>query len=163
VSNNHQIRVQEVTKVVVTVAEMARMVGLSRARFYQLIGCSAFPHPVYDVATRRPCYDENMQKTCFMVKQRNRGVDGKPVMFYARRTPTVTPRPATKPRTAAPKRDPLVDSIKALGLASVTSADVLTAVAELYPNGIGVIDRGEVIRAVFLRLKCQNRADSEGR
>ena len=31
-------------KAAVSVAEMARMVGLSRARFYQLVG-SAFPHP----------------------------------------------------------------------------------------------------------------------
>lgn len=151
-SNLRQIRVQEVTKAVVTVAEMARMIGLSRARFYQLIG-TAFPYPVYDVATRRPCYDEELQKTCFRVKQRNRGVDGKPVMFYARRAAPVTPRPATKSRTAAPKRDPLVDSIKALGLASVTPAEVQAAVAELFPQGFSGIDQGEVIRAVFLRLK----------
>lgn len=160
-SNLHQIRVQEVTKAVVTVAEMARMVGLSRARFYQLIG-TAFPFPVYDVATHRPCYDEDMQKTCFIVKQRNRGVDGKPVMFYARRAVPAPPRPATKSRTAAPKSDPIVASIKSLGLASVTPADVLATVTELYPKGVGGIDQGEIIRAVFLRLKRQNPADSAG-
>lgn len=151
-SNRGQIPVQVVTKAVVTVAEMARMVGLSRARFYQLIG-TAFPYPVYDVTTRRPCYDEDMQKTCFTVKQRNRGVDGKAVMFYARRAAPAPPRPATKSRAAAPKSHPIVASIKLLGLASATTADVLAAVAELYPNGVDGIDQGEVIRAVFLRLK----------
>ena len=40
-----------VEKSAVSVAEMARMVGLSRSRFYQLVG-TAFPHPLYDVATR---------------------------------------------------------------------------------------------------------------
>ena len=35
---------QNETKKAVTVAEMARMCGLSRSRFYQLIG-SAFPQP----------------------------------------------------------------------------------------------------------------------
>ena len=36
----------EPTKVAVSVAEMARMVGLSRARFYQLRRAGVFPTPV---------------------------------------------------------------------------------------------------------------------
>ena len=42
-----------VEKQAVSVAEMARMVGLSRGRFYQLVG-NTFPHPQYDLTTRRP-------------------------------------------------------------------------------------------------------------
>ena len=63
------------TKAAVTVAEMSRMCGLSRARFYQLIG-NTFPWPVYDVATRRPFYDEEAQRMCLEVRRRNCGVDG---------------------------------------------------------------------------------------
>ena len=37
-----------VQKSAVSVAEMAKAVGLCRARFYQLLG-SAFPYPIYDV------------------------------------------------------------------------------------------------------------------
>ncbi len=51
------------TKAAVTVAEMARMVGLSRARFYQLQDAGIFPLPLYDVSTRRPFYDEEAQKS----------------------------------------------------------------------------------------------------
>ena len=68
------------TKTVVTVAEMARMVGLSRARFYQLIG-SCFPWPLYGVSTKRPFYDENLQRMCLDVRRRNCGIDGKPILF----------------------------------------------------------------------------------
>ena len=63
-------------KQAVTVSEMARMVGLSRARFYQLIG-SAFPFPVYNVSTKRPFFDESLQTICLEVRRRNCGIDGK--------------------------------------------------------------------------------------
>ena len=42
--------VQIETKAAVTVAEMARMFGMSRARFYQLQKAGVFPTPVYDVS-----------------------------------------------------------------------------------------------------------------
>ena len=68
-------------KSVVSVAEMARMVGLSRGRFYQLVG-TAFPWPVYDIKTRRPYYDAEGQSRCLDVRKRNCGIDGRPVLFY---------------------------------------------------------------------------------
>ena len=43
-----------------SVSEMARMVGLSRQRFYQLQG-TAFPEPLRDSGTNRPFYDEELQ------------------------------------------------------------------------------------------------------
>jgi hypothetical protein len=46
----------EETKAVVTVSEMARMVGLSRARFYQLQRAGVFPPPERDAETGRPCH-----------------------------------------------------------------------------------------------------------
>src|SRR5471030_1670642 len=72
------------TKAVVTVSEMARMCGLSRARFYQLQHAGVFPSPLYDVSTRRPFYVEELQKVCLEVRRRNCGINGKPVLFYAR-------------------------------------------------------------------------------
>ena len=80
------------TKAAVTVSEMARMVGLSRARFYQLVEAGVFPTPVYCVSTRRPMYVEELQEVCLTVRRRNCGVNGKPVLFYARghRLPTPT-------------------------------------------------------------------------
>ncbi|GAB5517605.1 hypothetical protein [Rhodopirellula baltica] len=71
------------TKAVVSVAEMARMVGLSRQRFYQVMG-TTFPSPLYDTRTRRPFYPEDLQKVCLNVRRSNCGADGRPVMFYAK-------------------------------------------------------------------------------
>ena len=67
----------EQTKTVVSVAEMARMVGLSRQRLYQLMGCT-FPWPLYHVGTKRPFYTEELQQVCLEVRRRNCGIDGRP-------------------------------------------------------------------------------------
>ena len=108
------------TKPIVSVSEMARMVGLSRARFYQLMG-SAFPPPVYDVATRRPIFVEEMQKVCLEVRRRNCGIDGKPILFYARRPLTMTPsaRAKARPRKVSKHAD-LIEGLRGLGLGAIT-------------------------------------------
>src|SRR5262245_58709315 len=115
------------TKAAVSVAEMARMVALSRSVFYQLVG-TAFPHAVSDVATRRPCYTEEMQEVCLEVRRRNCGIDGRPVLFYARRvgvTPPLPKKAKSSPATC-PHAD-VLDGLRSLGLVSVTGARVASA------------------------------------
>ena len=120
-------------KEAVTVAEMARMVGLSRARFYQLVG-SAFPFPVYDLATRRPYYpartpaavpggpaDETAESTA------NRSCSTGGGSEVSRVRPT---RSRRKPPHAADYRD-LLAGLKSLGMTGVTAAEVETALKEL--------------------------------
>lgn len=142
-------------KAAVTVAEMARMCGLSRARFYQLIG-TAFPFPVYDVSTRRPFYVEELQKLCLEVRRRNCGIDGKPVLFYARRGATTTakrPAKVTTPKAVASTVSAdLLDGLRALGLV-VTSAQVEAAIKQVFPSGTYGVESGEVVRSVFIYLK----------
>lgn len=145
------------TKVAVTVAEMARMVGLSRARFYQLQESGVFPLPVYDVSSRRPFYDEEAQRTCLEVRRRNCGINGKPILFYARRGGEQSP---TKKRSSISKRKTtkypaIVDAVKALGMTSVTDDQVSEAVGSLFPNGVDGVDEAEVIRSVFVSIKRQ--------
>ena len=154
--------VEKETKAAVTVAEMARMVGLSRSRFYQLIG-TAFPQPERQPVTGRPMYTEAQQEVCLEVRRRNCGIDGKPILFYARRLGSAPPRPkAPKPKVEPKGRDVsgLVDGLSALGLTTATGAQVERVTKELYPNGTTGIDQGEVLRAVFLHLRRQNSADN---
>jgi hypothetical protein len=147
------------TKVAVTVASMARMVGLSRARFYQLVQAGVFPAPERHAETGRPYYGEELQRACLEVRRRNCGVNGQPVLFYARRlpTPTTPSRPRKSKATPAPKADlyaDLLDALKGLGLKKLTPAQVATAVAEVCPNGTADVDENEVIVAVFNHLKA---------
>jgi len=150
--------VEMLSKSVVSVAEMAHMTGLSRARFYQLVNEGIFPHPIYSVHTRRPYYSAEMQAVCMDVRKRNCGINGKPILFYAVRHPVgVQPRPV-KPK-AVPKQKSqyadLLDGLRSLGL-EITAGQVEPVISELFPNGIQNLDSGEVIRTVFLKMKRQN-------
>jgi hypothetical protein len=153
------------TKAVVSVAEMARMVGLSRSRFYQLIG-TAFPQPERQPETGRPIYTEELQQVCLEVRRRNCGIDGKPVLFYARRLGAAPTKPkAQKPKLEAKAKDvtALMDGLNALGLTTATAAQVQKVTRELFPQGTEGIDQGQVLRAVFLHLKRQDSRDNVGR
>ncbi len=155
----------EQIKSVVSIAEMARMVGLSRARFNQLMG-STFPWPRYMLANHRPFYDEILQTLCLEVRRRNCGIDGKPVLFYSKRinnsTPTRKTRKVTLPKVEA-GHDEILDGLRSLGLTTATMPQVTAVVKELFPGGVNDGNRGQVLRAVFLRLKRQNTADNVGR
>ena len=139
------------TKTAVSVAEMSRMVGLSRARFYQLIG-TAFPHPVYNVETRRPFYDEESQQLILEVRKRNCGIDGKPILFYARHALKTAPK--KKPARVRNPNIELLEGLKSLGLI-VTSAQADAAIRSLFPRGTEHVDQGEVIRTIFIHLKAK--------
>ena len=156
---------QEKTKAVVTVAEMARMLNLSRARFYQLIG-SAFPPPSRDAETKRPFYTEEQQKVCLEVRRRNCGIDGKPILFYARRggAPSSSTRKSIKPKSK-PNREhfAIIDAVRSLGLVNATAEQVGSAIRILFPGGLQSVDQAEVIRGIFVHLQRQNRADNVGR
>ena len=146
------------TKSVVSVAEMARMAGLSRQRFYQLLG-TTFPFPLYWVATRRPFYPEDLQQVCLEVRRRNCGINGKPVLFYCGYPPREQ-KPKAKPKPSPKSRQyvGLIDGLAALGLL-VKEERVAAAVKQLFPNGVDGKDEGEVLRDVFLHLKRQNSGD----
>lgn len=94
---------------VVSLAGMARLVGLSRQRFHQLMSQGVFPPPVYDIRTRRPHYTEEMQAICKTVRERNVGINGRVVLFYSRR-PGIELKRATiigplRPRSPLNMRD----------------------------------------------------------
>ena len=55
------VKMSDETKAIVTVSEMARMCGLSRARFYQLQKAGIFPPPERNAETDRPFYSEELQ------------------------------------------------------------------------------------------------------
>jgi len=144
-------------KAAVTVAEMARMAGLSRSRFYQLIG-TAFPEPNRD-DRGRPYYDAEQQAVCLDVRRRNCGVDGKPVLFYAPRGSVTAPIRKRKPKAKAvltSQHSDVLEGVRALGLTMATAVQVDAAVKQVFPDGVDGVDPGEVIRSVFLSIKRQD-------
>jgi hypothetical protein len=148
-------------KAIVTVSEMARMVGLSRARFYQLQKAGVFQPPTYHAG--RPVYTSEAQEVCLEVRRKNRGVNGEPVLFYARRRATEPPKRMPRESRPAPRNKDiaaLLDGLTSLGLTTVIGAQVEAVTKELYPNGTEGLDQGEVLRAVFLHLKRRDSGDN---
>ena len=148
-------------KQAVTVSEMARMCGLSRARFYQLIG-SAFPYPLYSVSTKRPFYDRDLQTICLEVRRRNCGIDGKPILFYSRRLDlSAVKKQISTQRSASTKKTmkhkSLIAGLVGLGLSGVTEQQVEAALVKLYPQGTDGVDEATQLRTLFVHLMCQNR------
>lgn len=144
-----------VDKSVVSVAEMARQCGLSRQRFHQLRREGIFPEPDYDTDTRRPFYDEEKQTLCREVRRQNVGINGKSILFYARRSDLGVPR---RPRTTA-SREPvsrhveMIERLKFLGLAKVTASQVEAALKSVFPNGTEGMDEAKIVHSVFLEIR----------
>jgi hypothetical protein len=148
-----------VRKEAVSVAEMASTVGLSRSRFYELLG-TAFPHPIYDTATRRPFFSPELQEQCLDVRRRNCGINGKPIMFHRRGGDVALPSPKKRSRLRPAPDDSrcleLVPGLRSLGLAGVTAEQVRAALKELGVSGNG----SETLRAVFLHIKRQDVSEA---
>lgn len=166
----------------VSVSDMARMVGLSRSRFHQLLQSGVFPKPSIDPESKRPFYDSDGQAVCLQVRQRNCGINGKRVLFYARPFGAhlaAKPRPcgaqsssfARKKKTEAKqttsskpsKLDVLVEGLKTLGLPSVTAAEASAAIHQVFPVDSQRPSDEEVLLKVFRYLVRQNQGDIHGR
>jgi hypothetical protein len=77
------------------------------------------------------------------------GVSGEYVIFYERQ-PKDDELPAKKPRS---NHSALIQGLKSLGVAAVTSEQVESALATCFPNGTNGHDETAVLRAVFRHLK----------
>ncbi len=86
-------------------------------------------------------------------------MNGKAILFYARRVPLApTPPKPRKLIAPKPKNDyaDLSEAVQTLGLAGAATAQVSAAVKELYPQGTASVDQAEVVRSVFLHLRRKN-------
>lgn len=155
-----------VTKSAVSVTEMARMVGLSRARFYQLVRKGTFPNASQDPLSSRPCYLEDQQRLILDARRRNCGVDGKPILFYSRRSDagqkkTAIRQPSKGAKAVAEKYTDLIDGLATLNV-TTSAAQIEPILKELFPQGTEGVDPGVIIRTVFLRIRRQDSSDSVG-
>lgn len=165
----------QVTKEVVSVSEMARMVALSRARFYQLMTEGVFPTSSrQEGETGRPFFDREQQEQCLKVRRTNQGMNGQAVLFYSVRAQPTVIRPGRTPpresrRTSRSMRGQtnrdatmveLRQGLSQLGLPDVPDRAIRTALVEAFPDGHDDVDRAELLRVVFGRLNRQDSHDN---
>lgn len=132
-------------KEVCSVIEMAKKVGLSRVRFYQLQQKGIFPKPVYLGHPNRPFYPLDLQQKCIEIRKTGIGYNGQPVIFN-----TAPKKSARKPQKQPDHRyEPFANILRQLGL-NVSHVDVKDAVKSLYPQGLEKHpDEGIVLRDLF--------------
>ncbi len=156
---------ENIVRAAVSVSDQAKMVGLSRARFYQLIRAGVFPAPDHDPVTQRPFYSEEAQRICLEVRRRNCGINGQPVLFYARRRDLGQQKAvkrAARPKTNDSQYADLIDLLGQVNLV-VTAAQVEAVVKQEFPQGAEGLDPSEVFVTVLERIRGRNSSGSERR
>jgi predicted DNA-binding transcriptional regulator AlpA len=162
-------------KAIVTVAEMARMVGLSRARFYGLMNEGVFPKPSRKLKSKRPFFDQRQQEHCLEIRKRNCGANGRPVLFYGRRLdmPSLSMNARRKSLSRSPQAssksngDPMISKLRQgleqLGLSNLTEQSIRSALSSALPDGHQGVAHAELLMTVFRELKRQNSPDNLAR
>ena len=135
-------------KAVCSVTELTMMVGLSRARFYQLQKGGYFPMPIYCIRTRKPFFNMSLQKQCLQVRQTGIGFNHRPILFNS---PRQSQPPNKRPKVDKKLTD-LADALKKTGI-EISHTQLQQAIQTLYPNGLSQIDEGVVIRDLFKYFK----------
>ena len=151
-----------VTKFAVSVTEMAKMAGLSRARFYQLVKKGAFPVADKDQISGRSCYLAEKQQQILESRRKKCGIDGNPILFYSRRSDSGKPKiKSISPNLQSKAIANILESLAALNV-KISIEKLQSLLIESYPQGIDQIDPGEVVRTLFLCIKRQNSTDNLG-
>lgn len=153
---------QEPSPSYLSCAEVARHLGLSRQRFWQLRRDGVFPQPQVDEETGRQFYTQEQVDLCMDLRKRNVGINGKVVLFYSVRSTTAVSKPTKKKPRPKPRTDrhqQIIESLKALGLSGVTDGQVEAAMNEILPIGKIDPDHGELVRSIFLHIQRQNSSE----
>jgi hypothetical protein len=153
---------QESSPSYLSCAEVARRLGLSRQRFWQLRRDGVFPQPHVDEETGRQFYTQEQVDLCLDLRKRNVGMNGKVVLFYSVRSMTTVSKPTKKKSRRKPRTDRhqhIIESLKALGLSGVTDGQVEAAMNEILPIGKGDPDHGDLVRSIFLYIQRQNSSE----
>jgi hypothetical protein len=141
-------------KPIVSVGEMASMINLSRARFYQLLNEGILPQPLYSLRTKRPLYTAELQQQCIDVRESNIGVNNQYILFYSTRKKDAQPRnPKKRIKTNSVHKE-FAETLNSMGL-DCSAKDVSASLSELYPDDIGEMDHGVVIRDLFRLLRSK--------
>ena len=138
-----------ITKQIVSITEIAQMLQLSRARFYQLLEQGFFPKPKYDERSKRPYYDLALQQKCLECRQSGIGIDGSFMLFYSPRKNGTASH--IRKKRVDPVMKEIAETLQEMGL-ETTIEQVQQGLIEIYPDGTNDIEQGVVIRELFRYL-----------
>ncbi len=148
---------------VVSMTQMAKLLNLSRSRFYQLITEKILLPPIYSLNSKRPYFTEEMARQNLEVRRSNVGINGQIIIFYAGRSKTTNTDPHKKTVKEKPTKQSspgrhgdLIDALEGLGIENITDSQVDAALSKCFPDGTDNIDKDEILRTIFRHLKRRN-------
>ena len=139
-----------ISKPIVSISEICKILQLSRSRYYQLVNSGFFPKPKIDDRSKRPYYDAALQKAIIECRQSGIGIDGSFMLFYSPRKKETTSRIRGKKIDSAVKE--MTETLESMGL-DVTVEQVKQGLSEIYPDGTSEVEQGVVVRELFRCLK----------
>ena len=141
-----------ISKQIVSMTEISKILNFSRARFYQLLEQGFFPKPLYDDRSKRPYYDLALQHKCIESRQSGIGVDGSFMLFYSPRVKKENRPFIKKKKYGDPVTQELADTLNSMGVETAFK-EVQKALNDLYPDGTDGVEQGVVIRELFRHFK----------
>ena len=144
-------------KPIISIGEMAKALGHSRARFYQLQNQKIYPMPLYDIRTKRPFFDARLQNTCQEVRETGIGYNGQFILFYSPRKTSTTKvqrscRAKGQSKDIPAEQQELVDTLNQMGV-EVSGEQIFEVVEKLYPDGLENKNMGLVVREIFCHFR----------
>lgn len=141
----------------ISVSQMAKMLQMSRSRYYQLMVSGVFHHPVYLLSSRRPVYTREIAENNLQVRRDNLGINGQAIVFYSMRNNIEgKKKSSTKKKSAANSRyKDLIEGLEYLGIENVCDAEIEKVVSDCFPEGIDGIAEQEVLAKAFRYIKTR--------
>lgn len=136
-------------KAVVSVSQQCRFLQMSRSQFYWHVKKGTFHAPLRLASNNRPYFTASMIEDNLTARETGVTVGGEYVIFYERQ-PQDDKLPAKR---AKHNHSALIQGLKSLGLAAVTTEQIESALATCFPKGTNGNDETAVLRVVFRHLK----------
>lgn len=143
----------------VSMSQMARLLNMSRSRFYQLISQGILLPPIYSLSSKRPYYTSEMAQRNIEVKKNNTGINGEVIIFYSAKKKvvrTVNRLKTSKKEIKTNKHKDLIEGLESLGMTDIKSSDIEKAIADCFPDGTKDVDQDEILTTIFRHLRCRN-------
>jgi hypothetical protein len=135
-------------KAAVSVSAQCRLLKMSRSQFYWHVKRGTFHAPL-KLQNGRPYFTAAMAEDNLRARESGVTVSGEYVIFYERQ-PT-----STKVEIKKFKNDltALVEGLKALGLGTITTQQLESALAACFPEGTSGHDDNVILKRVYRHLK----------
>ena len=145
---------------VCNVSTLCKILGLSRARFYQLQQKGKFPFPVFDIHTRRPFFTRQLQDICLEIRSSGIAYDDTYILFNAsqHRLDSSQNKQISKtnkqPVAQNSKIIEVSETLRQMGIQNCTYSDVEVAIKRLHPTeSVETIDTGILVGELFRHFR----------